>query len=66
VRRKIEQVASGFTSCGVGQLTAHAGWPKTLGTFLTDLVAGQFTVEALVANTLLDRPKNLMLPHTGD
>jgi hypothetical protein len=33
---------------------------------LTDLVTGQFTVERLIASTLLDRPDNPMLSHAGD
>jgi hypothetical protein len=41
-------------------------WLKTRSTCLTDPVTGQFTVEGLIANTLLDRPKNPMLFHTGD
>jgi hypothetical protein len=63
---KIAQVAGGFTSGGVAQFNARARWLKTRSTCLTDPVTGQFTVECLIANTLLDRPKNLMLSHTGD
>lgn len=56
---------AGFTSGGVAQLNTRAGWLNTY-TCLTDLVTGQFTVERLIANTLLDRPDNPMLSHAGD
>ena len=63
---KIARVAGGFTSGGVAQFNARARWLKTRSRCLTDPVAGQFTVEGLIANTLLDRPKNLMLFHPRD
>jgi hypothetical protein len=66
MRREIARVSGGFTSCGVAQPTARTRWLMTLSACLTDPVTGQFTVEVLVANTLLDRPKNLVLLHTGD
>ena len=59
VRKKIAQVASGFC---LGEVR----WPRTLSRCLTDLVTGQFTVERLIANTLLDGPENSMLSHAGD
>jgi hypothetical protein len=62
---KIAQMAAGFTSGGLAQLNTRARWLKTY-TCLTDLVTGQFTVERLIANNLLDRPENPMLFHAGD
>ena len=62
---KIAQIAAGFTGRGVAQLHTCARWLK-IYTCLTDLVTGQFTVERLIANTLLDRPENPMLFHAGD
>lgn len=47
--------------------TPVRGWLNTYARLtLTDLVTGQFTVESLIANTLLDRPGNPMLFHAGD
>lgn len=66
VPKKIAQVASGFCPGGVPQISVRARWLKTLSRCLTDRVAGQFIVEWLVANTLLDRPGNSMLFHAGD
>ena len=63
--RTIAQVSDGFTVGGVAQLNTRVRWLKTY-TCLTDLVTGQFTVERLIANTLLDRPENPMLFHAGD
>src|ERR1700727_4093023 len=57
--------SGGFHVGGVAQLNPRARRLKTY-TCLTDLVTGQFTVERLIANTLLNRPENPMLFHAGD
>ena len=49
----------------IGAAQHRARWLK-IYTYLTDLVTGEFTVERLIAKTLLDRPDNPMLSHAGD
>ena len=44
----------------------RAGRPKALSTRLTDSVAGQFTVEGLIASNLLRWPKDPVLFHARD
>ena len=43
-----------------------ARWRRALGTLLTDSVAGQFTVEGLIVNSFLGRPKDPVFFHAGD
>jgi hypothetical protein len=66
VRREIVQVADGFTFRGSATHQPRARRPKALSTSLTDSVAGQSTVEGLIASTLLGRPKDSVLFHAGD
>ena len=44
----------------------RARGPQTLSTRLTDSIAGQFTVEGLIASNLLGWPKDPVLLHAGD
>ena len=65
MRRTIAQVSYGFSVRGEARPNTRARWLKTY-TCLTELVTGQFTVERLIANTLLGWPDNPMLFHAGD
>jgi hypothetical protein len=65
MQRTIAQVSDGFTVRGVAQFTAPCT-VRTLSACLTNSVAGQCTVQGLVENTLLGRPKDSVFFHTGD
>jgi hypothetical protein len=66
MRWTIAQMAGGLTFVDWRNSPRRARLPKVLSTGLTDLVAGQFTVEGLIASTLLGRPKDSVLFHTGE
>jgi hypothetical protein len=66
MRRKIAQVADGFTPI-VERRDSPAPYTVAEGphTCLGGLVAGQLTVEGLVESTLLGRSKDPVLFHAG-